>query len=98
MIRPLTLTPRLDGRELVASGRWSPLIHASLAEPSRVRVLSTIFRLIFQLSAGTGRSPYDLTALFGALTVAELRRGVKPDAIQEGTLNAIAESEMRSIG
>ena len=28
MIRPLTLTPRL-GRELVAPGRWSPLIHES---------------------------------------------------------------------
>lgn len=28
MIRPLTLTPWLDG-ELVAPGRWSPLIHAS---------------------------------------------------------------------
>lgn len=28
MIRPLTLTPWLDG-ELVALGRWSPLIHAS---------------------------------------------------------------------
>lgn len=28
MIRPLTLTPWLDG-ELVAPSRWSPLIHAS---------------------------------------------------------------------
>jgi len=34
MIRPLTLTPRPDG-ELVAPGRWSPLIHASQTARAR---------------------------------------------------------------
>lgn len=59
MIRPLTLTPRPDGRGLVASARWSPLIHACRAEPSSPDHLF----LPYPAAICQQRSPYDLTLL-----------------------------------